>query len=212
MMNLSSTCMTGGGLGTRWVHKLEKAVPRAKGEGASLMVTDFVSTNYGWLRSPDGKESTRVLFRPGKNRDGYFTHDEILAQATKAMDILSRHYPDEDHILIFDNATTHLKRAADALSARHMSMKPMQEGMLMFGVETPMRVENGKPVYGPDGKVLKMKIQMGDAQFIDGSPQPLYFPPEHPRAGVFKGMAMQTAGSGLLLSAAPLQSAGLPRC
>ncbi|CDO74688.1 hypothetical protein BN946_scf184960.g2 [Trametes cinnabarina] len=180
--------MTGGGLDG--VHKLEKAVPRAKGEGASLMVADFVSATYGWLRSPDGKESTQVLFRPGKNRDGYFTHDEILAQATKAMDILSRHYPDEDHILIFDNVTTHLKRAADALSACHMSMKPMQEGMPMFGVETPMRGENGKPVYGPDGKVLKTKIRMGDAQFRDGSLQPLYFPPEHPRAGVFKGMAI----------------------
>ncbi|CDO71216.1 hypothetical protein BN946_scf184863.g11 [Trametes cinnabarina] len=137
---------------TRWVHKSEKAVPRAKGEGASLMVTDFVSANYGWLRSPDGKESTRVLFQPGKNGDGYFTHDEILAQATKAMDILSRHYPDEDHVLIFDNAMTHLKRAADALSARHMSMKPTQEGMPMFGVEMPMRGENGKPVYDLTGR------------------------------------------------------------
>jgi hypothetical protein len=34
-----------------------------------------------------------------------------------AMDILEEHYPDEDHVLVFDNATTHLKRADDALSA-----------------------------------------------------------------------------------------------
>jgi len=45
-----------------WVHKDETAVPRAKGEGASLMVADFVSADYGWLTSPDGKEETRVLF------------------------------------------------------------------------------------------------------------------------------------------------------
>jgi hypothetical protein len=32
-----------------WVHNSEKAVPRAKGEGASLMVADFVSADYGWL-------------------------------------------------------------------------------------------------------------------------------------------------------------------
>jgi hypothetical protein len=32
-----------------WVHKLEMAVPQAKGEGASLMVADFVSADYGWL-------------------------------------------------------------------------------------------------------------------------------------------------------------------
>lgn len=34
-----------------WVHKDETVVPYAKGEGASLMVADFVSAEYGWLRS-----------------------------------------------------------------------------------------------------------------------------------------------------------------
>ena len=38
------------------MHKSETAVPQAKGEGASLMVADFVSADYGWLWSPDGKE------------------------------------------------------------------------------------------------------------------------------------------------------------
>ena len=37
----------------RWVHKSEGAKPYAKGEGASLMVADFVSADFGWLRSPD---------------------------------------------------------------------------------------------------------------------------------------------------------------
>ena len=40
----------------RWVYKSEKATPYAKGEGHSLMIADFVSADYGWLRSPDGKE------------------------------------------------------------------------------------------------------------------------------------------------------------
>lgn len=43
---------------TRWVHETEKAVPRAKGEGASLMVVDFISADYGWLQTPDGTELT----------------------------------------------------------------------------------------------------------------------------------------------------------
>ncbi|KAJ3992754.1 hypothetical protein F5050DRAFT_1555801, partial [Lentinula boryana] len=34
----------------RWVHSSEKAKPYAKGEGASMMVADFVSPDYGWLR------------------------------------------------------------------------------------------------------------------------------------------------------------------
>jgi hypothetical protein len=37
-----------------WVHQSKKAVPYAKGEGASIMVADFISPDYGWLHSPDG--------------------------------------------------------------------------------------------------------------------------------------------------------------
>jgi hypothetical protein len=101
----------------RWVHSNEKATPQPKGEGISLMVADFVSADYGWLRSPDGKESARVLFRAGKSRDGYFANNEILQHIKTAKVILQKHYPNEDHVFVFDNATTHLKRADDALSA-----------------------------------------------------------------------------------------------
>lgn len=172
-----------------WVPKDAKATPEAKGEGATLMVADFVSADHGFLQSPDGKESTRVLFHPGKNKDGYFTNDEILDQATHAMDILSHHYPDEDHVFIFDNATTHLKRAPDALSAWRMSKNPTAPDQPMFGVDVPVRGLNGKPVYGPDGKILRERVRMANAQFSNGSPQSLYYPDGHERAGVFKGMA-----------------------
>jgi hypothetical protein len=101
----------------RWVHKSEKAVLYAKGEGASLMVVDFISPDYGWLCSPDRKSKSRVLFKAGKARQGYFTNEDILKQAGDAMNILKQHYFDESHVLVFDNATTHLKRADDALSA-----------------------------------------------------------------------------------------------
>jgi hypothetical protein len=55
--------------------------------------------------------------RPGKKRDGYFTCDGVLAQASKVMDLLDQYYPNEDHIFIYDNVTTHKKQAEDALSA-----------------------------------------------------------------------------------------------
>ena len=54
------------------------------------MVADFVSADYGWLRSPDGEKSARVLIWPGARRDGYFTNNDIIMQATKAMDILMK--------------------------------------------------------------------------------------------------------------------------
>ncbi|KAH9889547.1 hypothetical protein C8Q73DRAFT_604308, partial [Cubamyces lactineus] len=92
-----------------WVHKMGKAVPQTKGEGASLMVADFISAEYDWLCSLDGKQSSAcVLFLAGMNWDGYFTHEEILQHTTTAMDILKQHYPDEDHAFVFNNAPTHL--------------------------------------------------------------------------------------------------------
>lgn len=63
----------------RWVHRDEKAVPYAKTEGATLMIADFVSADYGWLRGHNG-ESAMVKFRAGKNREGYFTSADVLQQ------------------------------------------------------------------------------------------------------------------------------------
>src|SRR6267154_5257164 len=133
------------------MHKSETAVPYAKGEGASLMVADMVSPDYGWLQSPDGKQHARVLFKAGKARDGYFTTQNILDQASNAMDILRDHFPDEDHVMVFDNATTHLKRADDALSARKMPKSPSKT----WGVTVNVKDANGKPVVHPDGKPVK---------------------------------------------------------
>jgi hypothetical protein len=174
----------------RWVHKDETAKPQPKGEGVSLMVADFVSADYGWLRSRDGTESARVLFRAGKNRDGYFTSEDIITHARQAMDILECHYPDEEHIFVFDNATTHLKRAENALSARKMSKNPTLPSNPLFGVDVNVIGANGKPEYLPDGKLKKQCVRMDDAQFADGQSQSLYFPEAHARAGVFKGMSV----------------------
>ncbi|KIJ14820.1 hypothetical protein PAXINDRAFT_155912 [Paxillus involutus ATCC 200175] len=181
---------------TRWVPKGEKAVPQQKGEGASLMVADFVSADYGWLCSRDGKESARVLFRAGKGRDGYFTNDEIIAHAEKAMVILEKDYADEDHIFIFDNATTHLKRADDALSACHMP-----KSCRAWGVERNKKDAEGKAVYSADGKLAKEKIPMKNGTFVDGSPQNFYYPPDHLSAGLFNlGMAKVLEERGFTVS------------
>lgn len=76
-----------------WVHGSEEPIPKTKGEGATLMVADFVSADYGWLISPDGLEEAREYFRAGANRDGYFTNERILDQAAHAREILKKHFP-----------------------------------------------------------------------------------------------------------------------
>ena len=152
------------------------------------MVANFVSADYGWRQLPNGKEEAWVLFKAGKNRQGYFTSEDILAQAMTALDILSKHFPDEDHVLVYDNASTHLKHADDALSATKMP-KGISKPDKNWGVLRTLTDENGLPVYGPDGKVVKTKVNMDDGELADGTPQPLYFPAGHKLAGLFKGMA-----------------------
>jgi hypothetical protein len=49
------------------VHKTENAIPYAKGEGASMMIADMISPNYGWLQLPDRNKKVRVVFKAGKN-------------------------------------------------------------------------------------------------------------------------------------------------
>ncbi|KAG2130252.1 hypothetical protein DEU56DRAFT_914882 [Suillus clintonianus] len=164
-----------------WYHLNAGSDPRPKGEGISIMISNFISADRGWCRSRDGKESARVVFRAGKSLDGWYTSEDMLKQVTKVMDILENNYPESDHVLVFDNASTHLKRADDALSAWKTP-----KGIREWGVETTLLGEDGKPVHGRDGKVLKTKVPMQDGRFADGRPQPLYFPPGHEHVGKFQ--------------------------
>jgi len=142
------------------------------------------------LHSLDGSQQARVLFKVGKARDGYFTNQDILLQAQNAMDILQSEYASDNHVFIFDNAATHLKRADNALSARKMPKNTPKHGK-NWGVDVMVLNGDGKPVFGLNGKVQRQKDHMGDATFADGGPQCLYFPADHPdSSGVFKGMAI----------------------
>ena len=152
-----------------WCHVMETAAPKPKGEGLSLMVAHFVSADYGWLQSPDGKETACVHFKAGKNREGYFTNENILEQTQTAMDLANKLYPDDKHVFIFDNTTTHMKRPATAVSACNMTKNPSQT----FGVQVTV-FENGKIWYTPDGKVRKWKVQMAAGKYTDGSLQEFY--------------------------------------
>jgi hypothetical protein len=44
----------------RWEHESETATPYAKGEGSSLMVGDFASPDYGWLKGKDGSSLLNI--------------------------------------------------------------------------------------------------------------------------------------------------------
>lgn len=148
----------------RWFHTSEAATPVRKGEGASIMVSDFLTPTFG--RLIDGDEEARVLFRAGKNRDGYFTAEDLIAQVDKAIDIFEgKTNGFVTGLWLFDNAPSHQKRAPDALSARYMPKGPS---------------ETWQPKPG---------VRMRPGKFADGSAQDFYFPDDHPTmGGWFKGM------------------------
>ncbi|KAG2124867.1 hypothetical protein DEU56DRAFT_703926, partial [Suillus clintonianus] len=149
---------------TKWDHEDAKQ-PEAKGEGPSLMVSGMLTEEWGELRHGDSE--SRVLFKAGKNRDGYFNNDNLVKQVDNAIDI----FEEKTHgfkraLFLFDNATSHQKRAPDAPSARKM-------------VKNPKRAWTHQP-NGP---------KMRDTTLHDGTQQKFYFADDHPTMpGWFKGM------------------------
>jgi hypothetical protein len=103
------------------------------------------------------------------------------------MDILKEYYPDDDHVFIYDNATTHLKRARDSISARRMPMNTSKPGKNWL-VLTPSLDESGHQVFSSKGEKVMKSIQMAPERFADRTPQSFYFPEDHRNAGLFKGM------------------------
>ncbi|KAJ7733169.1 hypothetical protein B0H16DRAFT_1769592, partial [Mycena metata] len=151
---------------TGWIHDSFKAKPEAKGQGQSIMVSDFLTPEWG--RLVHGEEEAQLLFQAGKNRDGYFTNKELLPHVSKAIDIFEARVAKEIPggavgLFPFDNAPSHQKRAADALSARKMPKGPSQT----WGQSPKMR----------------------PGTLPGGARQEFYYPDNHPEMpGWFKGM------------------------
>jgi hypothetical protein len=78
----------------------------------SLTYLDFLRTSH-------------VVFKAGKNRDGYFNNDNFVKQVELSMDIFEeKTHGFKKALFLFDNATTHQKRAPNAPSACKMLKGP----------------------------------------------------------------------------------------
>ncbi|KAG6870328.1 hypothetical protein C0995_013730, partial [Termitomyces sp. Mi166 len=76
-----------------------------------------------------------------KNKDGYFTNDDILKQADEAMDILQEDYSGMEHIFIYDNAPSHLKQKYEKIKI------PMTNATLSNGHPQPLYFGPASTVY-----------------------------------------------------------------
>jgi hypothetical protein len=47
---------------TQWIHESQKAAPERKGEGTSIMISDFLTSEWGCLTSADGTECVILSF------------------------------------------------------------------------------------------------------------------------------------------------------
>jgi hypothetical protein len=104
------------------------------------------------------------VFKAGKNRDGYFDADDLLAQVDNAIDVFEgRTCGFATALFLFDNALSHQKRAPNA---RRMPKNPK------YGW-----------THHKDGPRMRATV------LPNGDTQDFYFADDHPQfSGYFKGM------------------------
>jgi hypothetical protein len=107
-----------------------------------------------------------ILFKAGKNRDGYFDCNDLCSQTELAIELFEDNFPGNATAAFgFDNAPGHQKRADDALSARYMPKFP-------------------KKWLGKNGT-----CKMRPGRLPNGAQQDFYFSDDDPEMpGWFKGM------------------------
>lgn len=194
---------------TLWEHTSKNGVPRPKGEGQSLMISDFLTADWGRLRDNDRCVFTfflllnshiyfseaRIVFKPGKNRDGWFSANDLLNQVDHAIDIfegLTKGWA--QGLFLFDNAPSHQKRAENALSARRMPKgvcsHPSQ--FARHSIESILSAPKKGWTHFQGG------ARMRNSWLANNEPQLFYFPEDHPTMpGWFKGMEVIIRERGL---------------
>ena len=102
------------------------------------MVSDFIEERDGYLSIPDGlyetvkqhdpsvPQSARIVFKYGKNRDGYWNNELFVEQMEMAVKVAEAKYPARafKHVWIFDHSCGHTAFAPDALVASRLNRKP----------------------------------------------------------------------------------------
>ena len=122
----------------RWQRKGDTFL-RPKGKGRGIMVSDFLLpfSRLNLLRLPEAEQDQVVehfglsskevveILEYGKNNEGYWDGVKLVKQVKEeALPIAEAFYPGYSLLFLFDNATSHLVYAADALRIKNMSKGP----------------------------------------------------------------------------------------
>jgi len=81
----------------------------------SIILSDVSISYLMWNRD------ACIVFKAGKNCDGYFDANDLLAQVNKAIDIFEEQTNGfATGLFLFDNAPSHQKQVPSAISAHKM--------------------------------------------------------------------------------------------
>ncbi|PKY51387.1 hypothetical protein RhiirA4_424476 [Rhizophagus irregularis] len=106
---------------------------RKKGQGKSIMVSDFLLETDGRLKlneneillHPEVPIEARKFLKPGKNEEGWWTAEHLLNQVINyAIPIFEANHPNAIGVFTFDNSTNHGAMAKDALNVNNMNINP----------------------------------------------------------------------------------------
>lgn len=149
---------------TLWMQK-DKTVLRPKGQGRSIMVSEFLCECHGRLKLNDEQQSqyphlpaeATMVIKPGKNADGYWDCEDLVIQTRdRAIPLFKVLHPGCDALFVFDNSSGHLAFAPDALIASRLNLsdggihtQPMRNGWYLGAngerVEHSMVTADGIP-------------------------------------------------------------------
>jgi len=127
---------------------------RKKGNGKSIMVSEFLTEVDGRLKLkptdieqyPTVPVEAREYLEPGKDREGYWTAENVLNQIkNKAIPIFEILYPNCIGVFAFDNSSNHAIFAKDSLVAKRMNLNP-------GGLQPKMR----NTYWGPNNQLQSM--------------------------------------------------------
>jgi hypothetical protein len=137
------------------------ALPRPKHKGASVMVSGFI-TQDGFFHATDEMRSrdptlpphSYVFFEPGKQREGWWSNKDLVAQLLGVMKLFRACFPTKRPVFIFDNSSNHRAAPPGALDATAFNKNIPKK------VDLPMR-HGWVDVAGPEpGSVVRAAQNM----------------------------------------------------
>jgi hypothetical protein len=139
---------------------------RAKGDGNSIMISQFLCPCHGVMTVTDDQArqngwdftSTGAMIYIGKNRDGYWDHSLLIDQfQNRVIPLFNFLHPNKTAIFAFDNSQCHHKMAYDALKVNNLKLS---DG---FKANVTHRMRNGY-YYDEDGERVEQSLVLANGE------------------------------------------------